>query len=56
MTSRFTRRALSITGAAALTLMVALTPQAAFADTPEPEAPTTFSESAPMTIVGVGDG
>ncbi|MEV7694008.1 hypothetical protein AB0N73_11845 [Microbacterium sp. NPDC089189] len=52
MTSRFTRRALGITGATVLTLMVALTPQAAFADTPDPEAPTTFSESAPMTIVG----
>ncbi len=35
MTSRFTRRALSITGAAALTLIAALAPQAAFASTPE---------------------
>lgn len=35
MTSRFARRALSITGAAALTLIAALAPQAAFADTPE---------------------
>ena len=35
MTSRFARRALSITGATALTLIGALAPQAAFADTPE---------------------
>lgn len=52
MTSRFARRAVSITGAAALTLMVALTPQAAFADTPEPEAPETVSVTMPMTVVG----
>ena len=52
MSSKVARRALSITGAAVLTLVVALTPQAAFADTPEPDAPETVSETMPMTVAG----
>lgn len=47
MTSRSTRRALSITGAMALTLAAALTPQAAFADTTD-----SFQETGAMNIVG----
>ncbi|WP_256728800.1 hypothetical protein [Microbacterium oleivorans] len=52
MTNRFSRRALSITGAAVLTLAVALMPQAALAATPEPAAPETISETAPMVVGG----
>jgi hypothetical protein len=52
MTNRFTRRALAITGGAALAVLAALAPQAASADTPEPEAPETVSVTMPMTVVG----
>lgn len=52
MTSKLARRAFSISGAAALTLAIALAPQAALADAPEDEAPTTINESMPMSIAG----
>lgn len=44
MTSRFARRTLSITGAAALTLIAALAPQAAFASTPNEATAPDSSE------------
>lgn len=50
MISKFARRALSITTAVALTLIAALAPQAAFAETPGIETPE--SESTPMVLVG----
>lgn len=52
MTSRFARRALSMTGAAALTLITALAPQAAFADTePAPPPAETTSAFMPMEVL-----
>lgn len=52
MSSKVARRALSITGVAALALVTVLTPQAAFADTPVPEESETIRESMPMTVAG----
>ena len=50
MTSNFPRRALSITGAAALILVAALAPQAAFADTPEGAAASDTSETHSLIV------
>lgn len=52
MTSKAARRALSISSAAVLTLITALVPQAAFADTTEPDAAETVSATMPMTVAG----
>lgn len=52
MSRKATRRALSIMGAAVLTLVVALTPHAALANTPESDAPETVIETMPMTVAG----
>ena len=50
MSSKTARRALSISGVAALALVTVFTPQVAFADTQQEEPPETVSASMPMSV------